>query len=250
MDNIAHFRFYADLNHFLPRHKRKTQINHSFSGTPSIKDAIEAIGVPHTEIDLIIVNGESVGFDYHPKNGDAISVYPMFGSLDISPLIRLRPAPLPSPTFLCDVHLGALARLLRLVGFDTFYRNNLTGRQIVDIALAEKRYILTRDRSMLKRKAVTHGYCLRSIHPEEQIREVACRFHLHSSMKPFTLCLGCGGPVSRVDKASVAVALPDKTRECFDEFYKCGLCGKIYWQGGHFNGLQKKVEALTQEGCA
>ena len=247
MENIAEFRFYSELNDFLPPQKRTTKFDYSFSGTPSIKDAIEAIGVPHTEIDLIIVNGTSVDFECQLKNGDDVAVYPVFESFDISPAIRLRQAPLRDPKFICDVHLGALARLLRLAGFDTLYRNDYADEQIVDIAMKEKRCILTRDRGILKRKAVTHGYCLRSVHPEEQAREVLARFDLYSSMKPFALCIECGGAVSRVDKASVAAALPEKTRECYDEFYKCGLCGKVYWQGSHFSNLEKTVEGLMRD---
>lgn len=192
MQNIAHFRFYSELNDFLPPQKRATQFDYSFSGTPSVKDAVEAIGVPHTEIDLIIVNGKSIDFEYQLKNGDDVAVYPVFESFDITPVIRLRQAPLRDPKFICDVHLGALARLLRLTGFNTLYRNDYADEQIVDIAVAEKRCILTRDRGILKRKAVTHGYCLRSTHPEEQAREVLARFDLYSSMKPFTLCIECG----------------------------------------------------------
>jgi hypothetical protein len=247
MENIAQFRFYSELNDFLPPQKRTTKFRYSFSGAPSIKDAIEAIGVPHTEIDLIIINGKSVDFECQLKNGDDVAVYPVFESFDISPVIRLRQAPLRDTKFICDVHLGALARLLRLAGFDTLYRNDYADEKIVDIALAEKRCILTRDRGILKRKAVTHGYCLRSVHPEEQAREVLARFDLYSSMKPFALCIECGGAVSRVDKASVAAALPEKTRECYDEFYKCGLCGKIYWQGSHYADLEKIVEELRKE---
>jgi uncharacterized protein len=247
MQNIAQFRFYSELNDFLPLQKRATQFEYSFSGSPSVKDAIEAIGVPHTEIDLIIVNGESVGFEYTLKNGDAVAVYPVFESFDISPVIKLRQAPLRDPKFICDVHLGALARLLRLTGFDTLYRNDYADQQIVDIALAEKRCILTRDRGILKRRAVTHGYCLRSTHPEEQVREVLSRFDLHSSMKPFSLCIQCGGTVSRVDKASVLAELPEKTRDCYDEFYKCASCGKVYWQGSHYADLEKIVDDLRRE---
>jgi uncharacterized protein with PIN domain len=247
MQNNARFRFYSDLNDFLPPQKRKTQFDYSFSGNPSIKDAIEAIGVPHTEIDLIIVNRESVDFEYHLNNNDSIAVYPGFEALDVSPLKRLRKAPLHNPKFICDVHLGALARLLRLAGFDTLYRNDYADEQIVEIAMREKRCILTRDRGILKRKAVTHGYCCRSTLPEDQAREVLDRFELYSSMKPFSLCMGCGGAVSRVDKAAVAAALPEKTRECYDAFYKCGSCGKVYWQGSHFSNLEKTVEGLTRD---
>ena len=132
----AEFRFYEELNDFLPPEKRKRAFDYRFDGTPSIKDAVEAVGVPHTEIDVILADGRSVGFDYRLRGGERVAVYPMFEALDVSPLVRLRPQPLRSTRFVVDVHLGALARHLRLIGFDTVWRNNLDDREIVDIALA------------------------------------------------------------------------------------------------------------------
>jgi uncharacterized protein with PIN domain len=244
MNSLSRFRFYEELNDFLPREKRKKQFEYSFSGNPSVKDAIEAIGVPHTEIDLVIVNGESVGFEYRLKDGDGVAVYPVFEALDISPLIRLRQEPLRAPKFICDVHLGKLARLLRLIGFDTLYRNDYSDEQIVAIAVSQKRCILTRDRGILKRKAVTHGYCLRSTEPQQQAGEVCERFDLQSSKKPFSRCIECNGTVSRAPRESVLAVLPEKTRECFHDFYKCASCGKVYWQGSHFENLKKTVDEL------
>jgi hypothetical protein len=247
MPNIAHFRFYEELNDFLPPEKHKVQFAYQFNGNPSVKDAIEAIGVPHVEVDLVIVNGRSVGFDYRLAGNDSAAVYPVFESLDISPLVRLREHPLRDPKFICDVHLGKLARLLRLAGFDTLYRNDYTDIQIVQYALPEKRCILTRDRGILKRSAVTHGYCLRSTDPRRQAREVLSRFDLYSRARPFSRCTECNGSVVRADRDAVVPGLPQRTRECYDEFYKCDSCGRVYWQGSHFESLRQTVSAMLRD---
>jgi uncharacterized protein len=246
MANKARFRFYEELNDFLPSENSKVQFAYEFNGSPSVKDAIEAIGVPHVEVDLVIVNGRSVGFDYRLADSDSIAVYPVFESLDISPLVRLREKPLRNPKFICDVHLGKLARLLRLVGFDTLYRNDYTDVQIVEYALPEKRCILTRDRGILKRSAVTHGYCLRSTVPQEQAREVIARFDLHSRARPFSLCIECNGSISRADRGTVLPKLPEKTGKCYEEFHKCDSCGRVYWQGSHFESLRQTVSAMLR----
>jgi uncharacterized protein len=247
MFTTSFFRFYEELNDFLPQEKRTTRFTYVFDKNPSIKDAIQAIGVPHTEIDLIIVNGRSVDFGYHLSDKDDVAVYPVFESLDISPLVRLREKPLREPKFICDVHLGKLARLLRLAGFDTLYNNDYTDARIVELSLLEKRCILTRDRGILKRSAVTHGYCVRSTVPLEQAREILGRFDLYALARPFSLCTECNGRIERAARDSVLSKLPDKTKECYDDFYKCTSCGKVYWQGSHFDSLRKTVATLLDK---
>src|SRR5262249_31383318 len=155
--NRACFRFYAELNDFLPPGRRGVTFTYSFEGSPSIKDLIEALGVPHTEVDLILVNGESVDFAYRVREGDRISVYPVFESLDITPLLRVRPRPLRETRFVLDTHLGRLAAYLRLLGFDTLYRNDAGDDELARISSGEGRILLTRDRGLLKRSQVTHG---------------------------------------------------------------------------------------------
>lgn len=244
MPYSAYFRFYEELNDFLPLENRKTRFAYRFKGNPSVKDAIEAIGVPHVEVDLVIVNAASVGFDYNLADNDSVAVYPVFESLDISPLVRLRENPLADPKFICDVHCGKLAKLLRLLGFDTLYRNDYTDQRIVEVSLLEKRCILTRDRGILKRSVVTHGYCLRSAFPEEQTKEVLARFGLHAKTRPFSLCTECNGAITAADKHSVLQVLPEKTVGCYDEFYKCNSCGRVYWRGSHFDALCRTVNKL------
>ncbi len=186
--HVAWFRFYEELNDFLPADKRKITFPYKLSGSPSVKDVIEAIGVPHTEVDLILINGNSVKFDHNLSHGDHISVYPVFENLDISHVTRVRPKPLRKTRFIVDVHLGRLSRLLRMLGFDTLYKNNYKNEEIITEALTQKRIILTRDPGLLKNRSITHGYLIRGTDPHEQAREVICRFDLYSQAKPFIRC--------------------------------------------------------------
>jgi len=246
----ASFRFYAELNDFLPPARRQTAFDHAFSGRVSIKDMIESLGVPHPEVDLILVNGLSVDFHYTVQDGDSISVYPVFESLDIRPLLRLRPEPLRVPRFILDTHLGRLAAYLRLLGLDAVYRNDFTDAELAHRSVGEQRILLTRDRGLLKRSAVTRGYCVRADSPREQAREVGERFDLRASIAPFRRCLSCNGLLQPVEKHSVRDRLPPGTRERFDEFYRCSECGKIFWPGSHYARLQALVTEILSDSRA
>ena len=245
MTKKIHIRFYEELNDFLPVQKRKKSFELIFNGKTSVKDLIESQRVPHTEVDLILVNGESVTFDYLPADGDRISVYPVFETFDISKATRLRPEPLRETLFILDVHLGKLAKKLRMLGFDTLYRNDYEDDQIIAIAGKEKRIILTRDIGILKNKRVTHGYFLRSTQPDEQLREVIRHFDLSGSIKPLNRCINCNGTIIRVDKEEVSDRLKPKTRKYFDEIFRCTGCGKLYWEGSHYKNMMKKVNELS-----
>ncbi|MCB1856926.1 MAG: Mut7-C ubiquitin/RNAse domain-containing protein [Gammaproteobacteria bacterium] len=237
-------RLYAELNDFVAREFRKRSFVYQFTGQPSIKDAVEAIGVPHTEIDLLLVNGESVNFSYLLRGRERVAVYPVFEGLDISPVIRLRPAPLRVTRFVADVHLGRLARHLRLLGFDTVYRNNLDDSEIVAISLAERRIVLTRDRGILKHGCLTHGYWVRSCIPREQVAEVIKALQLESKLRPFTRCSVCNGCLTSVDKAKLAGCLPPRVAQTLDTFFRCEGCGKVYWRGSHVDSLCRWMAGL------
>ncbi|MBT4483234.1 MAG: Mut7-C ubiquitin/RNAse domain-containing protein [Candidatus Latescibacteria bacterium] len=246
MPRQAMFRFYEELNDFLPEDKRKITFTHEFTGKPSIKDVIEAIGIPHTEVDLILINGKSVTFSYHLQNGDMVSVYPVFESLDISNVTHLREKPLRKPRFILDVHLGKLAKYLRMLGFDTLYDNDYDDSRIIELADEEKRTILTRDVGLLKNNTVTHGYWIRALNSEEQLKEVISRFDLSSSIKSFSRCTVCNGKMQCVAKESVMEQLKPKTRQYYNEFYQCSDCGKIYWKGSHYNRMKDFIGNLKK----
>ncbi len=212
-------------------------------GNPAIKDTIEALGVPHPEVELVLANSQSVDFNYSLQDGDHFSVYPHFTSLSLGSLQLLRP-PLRSSRFVLDVHLGKLATYLRLLGFDTWYRYDCDDAELAAISDSEQRILLTRDRGLLKRSIVTYGYWVRAIEPMQQCREVLQRFALRSKVQPFRRCLRCNGVLVSVELDEVSARLPPKTRQYYDEFYLCQRCQQVYWKGSHYSDLQKLVEQL------
>jgi uncharacterized protein len=242
----AEFRFYEELNDFLPPERRKVAFSYSVAGTRSVKDAIEAIGVPHTEVDLILVDGSSVGFDRVLRGGERVAVYPVFERLDIAPLQHLRPLPLRRPRFVLDSHLGKLARHLRMAGFDCLYRNDYRDCELITAAVAEHRIILTRDLGLLKQRLVTHGYFVRETDSDKQLREVMRALQLQSSLRPFTRCRECNGELRDVPKSEVLARLPEKVRAAYDRFQLCPGCGRVYWEGTHYARLRQLLDAGTQ----
>jgi len=238
------FRFYEELNDFLPKEKRKITFTYPVKINQSVKDAIEALGVPHTEVDLILVNGKSVDFNCHLQDNDQISVYPVFESLDITPIIRLRAKPLRVTKFILDVHLGKLCKYLRMLGFDSFYRNDLDDDEIIRISLAEKRIILTRDIGILRHGKVTHGYWLRSQYPKQQLSELIRRFNLEKQIRPFYRCTLCNGLVDKVEKEKIEHLLEENTRKYFDDFFQCRECRQVYWEGSHYDDMKAFVDGL------
>ncbi len=250
----AEFRFYEELNDFLPPERRRAAFRYSVAGTRSVKDAIESIGVPHTEVDLILVDGKSVGFERVLRGGERVAVYPVFERLDIAPLQHLRPLPLREPRFVLDTHLGKLARHLRMAGFDCLYRNDYRDSELINAALAERRIILTRDKGLLKQRLVTHGCFVRATESEEQLREVLRALQLEARLRPFTRCRECNAELREVPKAEVLARLPEKVRAAYERFQLCPGCGRIYWEGTHYARLRRLLapaadpEAATRGG--
>ena len=239
-------RFYEELNDFLSPALRKVAFSHTFDRRASVKDMIESFGVPHTEVDIILVNGDSVDFSYLVQDGDHISIYPVFESLDISPLLRLRPAPLRTPAFILDSNLGRLARYLRLLGFDCLYQNDYEDEIVATLADQQQRIVLTRDRALLQRKIITRGYFVRAVRPRLQVKEVLARLDLYRQVAPFTRCIRCNGNLQVVDKQAIEEQLEPKTRQYFDAFRICTDCGQIYWQGSHHARSLQLIEELTK----
>ena len=240
-------RFYEELNDFLPAERRKASFSHRFRGTPAVKDLVESVGVPHGEIDVILVDGESVGFEHRLRGGERVAVYPTFERFDVSSLTPLRPVPLREPKFIADVHLGKLARYLRLVGLDTVYERELDDAGIAARSREERRIVLTRDRGLLKRKAVTHGHFVRKVKSDDQLLEVIDAFDLRGRLAPFSRCLECNGLLRPVARGLVEERLPLYTRMEYDRFLRCEGCEKVYWPGAHFARLRALVDSVSAE---
>jgi uncharacterized protein len=239
-----YLRFYAELNDLLSRQRRGERIVHSLETSTSVKDVIEALGVPHTEVDLVLLNGESVGFSRLVQDGDRISVYPVFRSLDIAPLARLRAESFAEKRFVLDTHLGRLAAYLRMLGFDTLYRNDYEDTELAQISAKENRILLTRDHGLLKRSVVTHGYLVRDTHPRRQLLEVLRRFDLFGSIAAFGRCVHCNAFLEAAPTELVSDRLPPKTRQYYDEFHICPECARIYWKGTHYQRMQRLIERI------
>ena len=190
------------------------------------------------------MNGQSVDFSHIVQDGDHISVYPMFESFDIQPLVRVRPRPLRTSRFVLDVHLGKLARYLRLLGFDTLYRNDCDDAELARLASVERRILLTRDRDLLKRAVVTHGYYVRATDPRRQVEEIMDRLDLYRVIQPFQRCARCNGLLATVSKQQVWERLLPETRRYVETFWECGQCGHVYWEGSHLPQIRRFIEAL------
>jgi uncharacterized protein with PIN domain len=233
----ASFRFYAELRDFLPEDQRSGNVRVKIAGHETVKHLIEALGIPHTEIDLLLANGESIGFDYLVAENDYVSVYPMFEVIDIQPISKLRQEPLRIPKFINDTHLGKLADYLRLLGFDTLYQNDFQDDELAAISAAEDRIILTRDRGVLKRKVVTRGYLVRADLPQDQVVEVLRRFDLAAQAKLYSRCSLCNGILEEVKKEDILEKLEPLTMKYFHQFKRCPQCGQVYWKGSHFDHM-------------
>jgi uncharacterized protein with PIN domain len=244
MINQASFRFYEELNDFLPASKKKVSFIRTFEGNPSVKDIIESLGVPHVEIDLILVNGVSVDFKYILHDQDMVSVYPVFETIDLSNVTHLRSKPLRETKFVLDVHLGKLAKYLRMLGFDTRYENDNDDPEIIRISLTEHRIILTRDIGLLKVKTVSHAYYIRSQHPKGQLSEVLKHFDLYQAINPFNRCIKCNGKLEPVEMEEIIQQLEPLTKKYFHQFARCSSCRSIFWEGSHFDRMNSFINSI------
>jgi uncharacterized protein len=240
-------RAYAELNDFLGPELRGLTVRRPFRTHQTVKDVLEAMGMPHTEVDLIVVNGNPEDFTHRPAPGDRIAAYPMFESIDIGSTTRLRPVPLRDPRFVVDVNLGRLAWLLRMLGFDVWWSSDADDEALVGISLTQRRILLTRDRALLKRRILTHGVFVHSDNPEEQTLEVMRRLDLSGRLAPFTRCVRCNGELAAVAKEEVIDRLEPLTRRYYTDFARCMECGRVYWPGSHHARMVKLVERVHDQ---
>lgn len=239
-------RVYGPLNDFVPPERRHVAWPYAFEGGASAKDVIEGFGVPHPEVDLILVNGESVAFECGVQDADRIAVFPRFEAIDVSAVTRVR-RPLPDPIrFVLDTHLGKLARYLRLAGLDAVYRRDARDDELAEIACRERRILLTRDRGLLKRRVVVHGYFVRETASYRQLVEVLARFS-PLPLAPFSRCLRCNAGLRETPKSAVEARLGERTRHAFAQFHECSGCGRVYWRGSHWAELVRILDAAVRQ---
>ncbi|HNA03721.1 MAG TPA: Mut7-C RNAse domain-containing protein [Rhodocyclaceae bacterium] len=245
----AAFRFYGPLNDFLPPARRGRTFDATCAPDATVKHMVEALGVPHTEIELLLVDGQPAGFAHLLRDGERVAVYPGFESLDVGELARLRePVPGP-PRFVADAHFGGLARLLRMAGFDTLYDNCFRDAEIEALAARGGRIVLTRDRELLKRRGIVRGCYLRARDSVGQLQEVFDRLGLARHASPFSLCMECNAALEAVDKPAVLDRLPPKVRERHQHFTFCRRCDRVYWPGSHWQRMRGLIDALLRRGA-
>ncbi len=242
----AEFRFYGPLNDFLPAALRQATIRRSLEGTPAVKDVIEAIGVPHPEIGLVVVNGEPVTFACRISAGDRVAVFPPFRSIELGAVVGVEPPALPATAlrFVVDGHLGRLAAYLRMCGFDTAWDNHATDPELARRSAAEDRVLLTRDHGLLKRGIVTRGCFVRSDRPHDQLAEVIERFDLAGAVRPFGRCLRCNGELETAERATVRAEVPPRVFGEQTEFRRCPGCGAVYWRGSHHARMERLLRSV------
>lgn len=246
MQNWAGFHFWGRLRQLVSP-AADGSIIYRFHGQPAIKDSVEALGVPHTEVDLLLVAGRSVAFDYRLQDADRVAVYPFGNSPQVGRLLHLSP-PIPQQiAFILDVHLGKLARRLRILGFDCHYRNDYSDPQIIQLALAKELVILTRDRGILKHSCVSQGYLVGAERVEEQVTEVLRRYCLFDRIEALRRCPECNGLLEPVAKEQIIQRLPAKTACYYQDFQQCSVCRRIYWQGSHYVKLKSWVQQLRED---
>jgi len=238
------FRFYGNLNELLTSKPHKPENRLTFKGRQTVKHLVESLGVPHTEVGLILLDGQPVDFGYIPQDGERLAVYPHFSVLTNGQDENFQYSLNEKPRFLLDGHLGRLAAFLRMLGFDAQYDNRFGDEELTELAYRDKRILLTRDRGLLKRKKIENGCCLLSLNPREQLLQVARRYGLKKYFNPFTRCMACNGELRTVSKQEVLCELEPKTKLFYNLFMRCQDCKKIYWAGSHHDRMQLLIKWL------
>jgi uncharacterized protein with PIN domain len=230
----ATFRFHDELTAFLASSRRGSAFDYPCARAATIKHAIESLGVPHTEAGRLIVNGEPATLARTVREGDTIEIFP-HDPCDA--------APDQAHAFVADAHLGGLARLLRMLGVDTLYENAFADRDLLELALRERRVILTRDRELLKCREVLRGCFVHARKPEAQLREVVARFSLARQVQPLTRCLHCNLRLEAVEKSMVEHQVPERIAAQYTAFVRCPGCKRVFWQGSHWARMREALGA-------
>ncbi len=242
---IVCFRFYGELKDLLDVNHRHGMVRHRFKGKQSLKDRVESLGIPHTEIAMMLKGNNQLNFSYPVKDGDRICVFPSsWQDIKLPREKNLQPSPPPAMKFVLDCHLGKLANFLRVLGFDTLYSNSFDDPELAKIQEKEKRILLTRDKGLLQRRRVKWGCYLHSDSPRQQLREVVIRYDLHDRMQEFGRCPGCNHTLENVSKEEIIDRLEPLTKKHYDSFKICRSCDKIYWRGSHYEKLRSLVDDI------
>ena len=240
-------RCYAELNDFLLPDQRFCDFCISIPDNSTITTLISKIGIHNNLIDYVLVNGNSSGFSHTLNENDRVTLYPIFETFDISSITKVRDHALRQPKFILDVHLGKLVNHLRMLGFDTLYKNNYTNDVLISISVDEKRTLLTRSEPLLKSDIITHRYRVINEDPRLQLIEVLEHFDLYTLMDPFTRCIACNSLLKNVEKEIIISKIPLSIKEWCNEFQLCGSCDRIYWKGSHYQRMNAFIKNVLRD---
>lgn len=243
----ANCRFYGPMNDLLPRRHRQRDLAWAWDTPEPVRELIEGLGVPHVEVALITVNAQAVGWDHRLQDGDRVAVYPPLYALSPGSPPGLSTDDEPVGRFVLDVHLGRLARWLRLLGFDAAYTNWYDDYALARISQTEHRILLTRDRRLLMRTIVGFGHWVRAQEPRAQLLEVLERYDLLPLSRPYTRCAHCNGVLERVSREEITHLLQPDTALYYDEFTQCSACGQVYWPGSHLRRVRELLQSVREE---
>ncbi|GAB6191902.1 Mut7-C RNAse domain-containing protein [Desulfocastanea catecholica] len=241
--------FYGDTVELLRRTPDDAQtIVYRLARRASIKDILEGLGVPHTEVGRIVLAGQEQTFEKIAEVGEHFHIHPLSPAMPPTVTTVLRPDPLGDCIFLVDINVARLAGLLRMVGFDAeAVDREMTNSATLDRAIDEKRILLTRNRDLLKQRRLVFGHLVRSQDPEEQLKEIINLYNLQERIRPFSRCIACNGLLAEVDKKTIIDRLLPLTRKYFNRFHQCIGCGKIYWQGSHHHKMSAQLARILDK---
>jgi uncharacterized protein with PIN domain len=227
--------FAPELHIFVAGTRRDGRSSLRTDGTSTLGHVVESLGIPLTEVGALVVDGEPVRPAHIPRDGQDVTVRAV-----------ARPQRLPGPArFLLDVHLGTLARRLRLLGVDAAYESvDIGDAALAARSAAEQRVMLTRDRGLLRRRELWAGAYVYSHRPPEQLKDVLARFV--PPLRPWTRCTACNGTLAPAGPASVREQLHEGTERSYDVFAQCADCAQVYWRGAHHARLEAIVEEALQ----
>lgn len=241
------FHFHEAFFIFLNRINKKLKIVYGLDRRASIKDIIESLGVPHTEVGKILLGNQEIGFNFIPEESVDLSIFPITPPFDVLNASLLRPEPLDKISFIVDINVGKLAPLLRVLGMDAKYSDGLTDNEISLVAEQERRIVLSRDTHLLKRKQIIFGRMIRSIYPYDQLEETISFFGIKGPFKMFSLCLRCNRELFQVNKEDILHRLEPKTKKYFNSFKMCPECNRIYWRGSHHENIKRRLKDVGMD---
>ncbi|MGW1889643.1 Mut7-C RNAse domain-containing protein [Streptomyces sp. NPDC002004] len=232
-----HIVFAPELGTFLPGARRSGPTPVRTDGVSSLGHVVESLGVPLTEVGELCVDGREVPVSHVPSSGETV---------EVRTVTRPQPVPGAPLRFLLDVHLGTLARRLRLLGVDAAYDAEDPGdAALAARSAAERRVMLSRDRGLLRRRELWAGAYVYSDQPDDQLRDVLGRFA--PDLAPWTRCTACNGSLKDATKDEVADQLEGGTQRSYDVFAQCVECARVYWRGAHHDRLERIVGSAVAE---